>query len=251
MKIKVLNKTPPITDQEIFAKMDFQSLLQQRNAFLKARKSRRAYHFKAITTITILILLTAAISFFFYKKSKNKMAFIAPDHQLVPDWNHFPLDSEYTKEDPIPVATNTIKHTKEKIENSKKKPEASPTAKINKQEKSPKPISDKNTYKEAYPLVGMDSLLNYLSTHLDYPKDALGKSIPVYGTTIVYFTIDTTGAPNAIKIGNSLDPSFDKEAIRLILSMPQWEPARFNNKLTESHLSIPLSFKPKETDSNY
>ncbi|MFQ3213575.1 MAG: hypothetical protein ACJAT1_000843 [Marivirga sp.] len=251
MKIKIVYKNPPITDQEIIDRMNFHRLLQERNAFVKASNSKRVHRFKVISAFAMLLTLFGTIGFFFFENDKPKVAFVAPNSQLILDWQTLPLKNRPLADSISALESSPAIQTNKQSLASSKNIKIEITDKQIEEANTPKAIAYKSNYKEAYPLVGMDSLLNYFNTYLIYPKDTLSKSNPISGSATAFFTIDTTGKAIAIKIENSLGASFDQEAIRLIKGIPLWKPARLNDKLTESQLSIPLWFKPTEATTNY
>lgn len=88
---------------------------------------------------------------------------------------------------------------------------------------------------------GESELLRYLAKNLIYPQKAKQDSIE--GKVLVGFIIDKTGDVNHAKVLRSLSPECDSEAIRLILSMPDWTPAMHCNKPADVSYSIPVNFR--------
>ncbi len=110
-----------------------------------------------------------------------------------------------------------------------------------KEEKRIKP-SLQMGYDRAVPIVGMDSLSNYLNKNLQYPE-TVDKSNGIEGSVKVIFSITKEGEPSDIEIQNSLGKAFDEECVRLISNMPKWKPAIRNGKAVDSKVSLQLSFK--------
>ena len=67
---------------------------------------------------------------------------------------------------------------------------------------------------------GMDTLLRYISSHTDYPKDALKEGIE--GRVLVNFYVDTTGTITNTNILQGVNPSLDAEASRVVAALPPW-----------------------------
>lgn len=89
---------------------------------------------------------------------------------------------------------------------------------------------------------GEAALRNFIATNLSYPAEAQANGIQ--GKVIIRFKIDEKGYVRDIEIVKSGgDPSLDKEALRLIRSMPQWEPGYSNGKAASFIKTIPLNFK--------
>ena len=71
---------------------------------------------------------------------------------------------------------------------------------------------------------GEQKLQEYISQNLHYPNAAKNKLIQ--GKVVIRFVIFETGKVGKCKIIRSLDPDCDKEALRIIQSMPDWTPAK-------------------------
>jgi len=88
-----------------------------------------------------------------------------------------------------------------------------------------------------------ESTSAYFKKHMKYPQDAIDKNIN--GTTTIQFTIDEHGKVINPKITRRLYPSLDKEAIRLVQSMPQWIPAVHNEKHVKMTMEVDIDFSTK------
>nr|WP_294790896.1 energy transducer TonB [uncultured Mucilaginibacter sp.] len=79
---------------------------------------------------------------------------------------------------------------------------------------------------------------NYLSSNFKIPP---GKD-KIHGKIIVGFTITTQGRIKDVNIFQSVDKDLDKEAMRVISTMPDWEPAiQFNTPVSVKY-SVPIAF---------
>jgi TonB family protein len=87
------------------------------------------------------------------------------------------------------------------------------------------------------------ALAKYISTHIKYPEDALkaGKS----GTVLVTMRINTKGEIESAKIKKALFPSLDKEALRVVKGMPNWNPGTQDGKPVSCDIDLPIEFKMK------
>ena len=70
---------------------------------------------------------------------------------------------------------------------------------------------------------GKDSLAAYLKENLRYPQSAIKDSVE--GEVRVRFSVRPDGSISNVKVVSSVDPRLDEEAIRVVQSMPKWEPA--------------------------
>lgn len=90
---------------------------------------------------------------------------------------------------------------------------------------------------------GQDRLITYLSTFLRYPDDAIKDS--VQGIVLVEFKISTTGKVTNPRVLTSLSPSCDKEAVRVVSSMPDWIPGKSEGNPVNVIMKIPIVFRFK------
>jgi TonB family protein len=80
----------------------------------------------------------------------------------------------------------------------------------------------------------------YFFKNQKYPVHALLAGI--HGSTIVSFVVNKEGMVQDAKVVSGIDPELDMEAIRLVKSMPQWEPAYYKGKPIACMLVIPVDF---------
>lgn len=88
---------------------------------------------------------------------------------------------------------------------------------------------------------GEKALMQFLKDNVHYPEEAAEHKIQ--GRVVVHFVVSADGTINDVKIKDSVDPSIDKEAIRVVKSMPKWKPGRANGKYVNVHYSMPLTFR--------
>lgn len=88
---------------------------------------------------------------------------------------------------------------------------------------------------------GEGALLQYISTHVQFPADAV--ELCAQGRVIVGFVVGKDGALSDAKIIKSVEPSLDKEAICVIMSMPKWNPGKQNGKPVSVRYSVPFAFR--------
>ncbi len=88
---------------------------------------------------------------------------------------------------------------------------------------------------------GMDYLGEWLNQNLVYPEDA--EKAGIQGRVIIKFIIEANGTVTHPEIVRGLSLEVDKEAIRLVSSMPKWTPGKVNGKEVASYFTIPLVFR--------
>ena len=88
---------------------------------------------------------------------------------------------------------------------------------------------------------GMEALLAYLGKNIKYPVSAQENNIQ--GRSIVEIIVNKDGSISNPKIIKSLDPDCDKEAIRVIMTMPRWNPGKQRGKDVRVKYTIPVTFR--------
>lgn len=94
---------------------------------------------------------------------------------------------------------------------------------------------------------GEAALIKYVKDNLQYPADAIAESAE--GRVIVQFEIHADGSIGEVRIIRGRHPSLDKEAERIVKSLPNFIPAKSlkEGKPTQSWFVLPVIFKlPKE-----
>jgi len=90
---------------------------------------------------------------------------------------------------------------------------------------------------------GEAALKKYIDNSKDYPKRALEKGI--IGTVYVEFIISKSGKVKDAKIARGVDPDLNKEALRVVNTLPLWKPGRENGKPVDVTYTVPVEFDRK------
>lgn len=89
---------------------------------------------------------------------------------------------------------------------------------------------------------GAQAMYKYLSENVKYP--VIAQENGIQGRVICQFTVNKDGSLVDIEVVRSGgDPSLDKEAIRVIKSMPKWKPGKQRGKAVRVKYTIPVNFK--------
>jgi len=88
---------------------------------------------------------------------------------------------------------------------------------------------------------GDSELMRFLSSNLRYPPAAIENEIE--GRVIVKFVVGKTGNISDIQILKGIDPSCDKEAVRVVKSMPNWVPGMQNGNAVAVYFTLPILFR--------
>ena len=88
---------------------------------------------------------------------------------------------------------------------------------------------------------GPSALSQYLGSNLKYP--AVAEENGVQGRVLCKFVIEKDGSISNVRTIKSVDPSLDKEAIRLISSMPKWIPGKHKGQNIRVEYVYPVTFR--------
>jgi len=88
---------------------------------------------------------------------------------------------------------------------------------------------------------GQGALNEYLSKTIRYPVAAEENGIQ--GRVIVQFVVEKDGSITDVRVVRSVDPSLDKEAVRVAKSMPRWIPGKQNGSAVRVKFTLPVSFR--------
>jgi TonB family protein len=87
---------------------------------------------------------------------------------------------------------------------------------------------------------GVDALRSFVALTLKYPEDALKKGIS--GKVFVNFNVDKDGSVTNAKVVRGVDPSLDKEALRIVNSLPKWKPGQQAGEPVKVSYTLPVDF---------
>lgn len=88
---------------------------------------------------------------------------------------------------------------------------------------------------------GTSDLMKYLSANIKYPTVSAEQG--VQGKVVVQFVVGTHGEILNPVVVKSVDPHLDKEAIRVISTMPKWKPGKQRGKAVRVKYTVPVVFK--------
>lgn len=88
---------------------------------------------------------------------------------------------------------------------------------------------------------GDAALMSYISKNIKYPSIATENGIQ--GRVICTFVINRDGKVTNAEVIRSVDPSLDKEALRVINNMPAWKPGKQRGKPVRVKYTLPIVFR--------
>ena len=89
---------------------------------------------------------------------------------------------------------------------------------------------------------GEKKLIEYLRATVKYP--AVARANGIQGSVLVQFTVDKDGAIGDVTVLRSGgDPSLNREAVRVVNTMPNWIPGAKRGKPIRVRYTLPVSFR--------
>ena len=114
----------------------------------------------------------------------------------------------------------------------------------------PPPVSEVPDEPESEPFTTVDemplfpggdtALLNYISKNTVYPAAAKEKNIT--GRVVIQFCVSAKGSVTKVSVLKSVDPDLDKEAQRVIKTLPKFEPGKNDGLPVAVWYQVPISF---------
>lgn len=109
----------------------------------------------------------------------------------------------------------------------------------------PQPVNSNSVYDvvEQMPSFpgGFSGLRTYLNQNIRYPAEAQDNC--VQGRVVVSFVVGKDGHISDVTVLRSVDPSLDKEAVRVIRNMPRWSPGKQGGEPVRVRYNVPVSFR--------
>jgi len=88
---------------------------------------------------------------------------------------------------------------------------------------------------------GTNALLEYLKKNIKYP--AICRENNIQGRVLVQFIVNKDGSIVDCEVVKPVNPSLDKEALRVISGMPKWKPGSQRGKPVRVKYTVPVNFR--------
>lgn len=88
---------------------------------------------------------------------------------------------------------------------------------------------------------GQNALVQWLAQNIRYPENAVKNNIQ--GRVLIKFVVEKDGAITNISVARSVDKDLDNEALRIVMSMPKWQPGKMNAMPVRSYAILPITFR--------
>lgn len=112
------------------------------------------------------------------------------------------------------------------------------------EEKKPEPVKEEVfTAVEQMPQFpgGEAELLKYVANHIKYPTMAAENNIQ--GRVVVKFVVKKDGNVGDVVVLRGKDPDLDKEAVRVVKTLPRFIPGKMNGQAVSVWYTLPINFK--------
>ena len=87
---------------------------------------------------------------------------------------------------------------------------------------------------------GEAALRKFIANQVKYP--VIAQENGIQGKVYVNFVVDQRGNVTNAKIARGVDPSLDKEALRVVNNLPKWKPGMQRGKAVRVSYTVPISF---------
>lgn len=146
------------------------------------------------------------------------------------------VDKEGTEDRTAIAEKSTVATPEQVIPKIEKPAEPAPKA------EAPKEDIEKKIFTVAEQMPTFKGNVNqWLSNNLQYPPQAAENNIQ--GRVIVKFVVGRDGSVSQAQIARGVDPSLDREALRVVNSMPKWNPGMNNGQPANVWFTLPITFK--------
>lgn len=88
---------------------------------------------------------------------------------------------------------------------------------------------------------GQSALMQFLHDNMKYP--VVAQENGVQGRVTVQFVVEKDGSITDVHVLRGVDPSLDKEAVRVVKSMPRWTPGKQNGTTVRVNYRLPVLFR--------
>ena len=107
-------------------------------------------------------------------------------------------------------------------------------------EPEPEKVFDMVEQMPAFP-GGMHESMVYLRKNIKYPT--IAQENGTQGRVIIQFVVERDGTISDVRVARGVDPYLDKEAVRVVKSMPKWIPGKQNGKAVRVKFTVPVMFR--------
>ena len=94
---------------------------------------------------------------------------------------------------------------------------------------------------EAEFIGGAQALMKYIQTNIQYPPTSI--EMNEQGKVYLSFVVEPDGSISNVVVERGVSPDLDKEAKRVVRSMPNWKPGESKGKKSRTRCRLPINFQ--------
>ena len=94
---------------------------------------------------------------------------------------------------------------------------------------------------EAEFIGGAQALMKYISSNIQYPPTSI--EMNEQGKVYLSFVVEPDGSISNVVVERGVSPDLDKEAKRVVRSMPNWKPGEAKAKKSRTRCRLPINFQ--------
>ena len=249
MKYRFEKNRKQLSSDRVKSNMDFKKVMSKAGAAGSGKMNSPELHSKWSLSVSTTVLSTAAVMTFLVvagpallKSENNPLKWWATSDPI----EEVEKPQEIIVETPKKVTPPVLEIEEapvERIEVVEPVEKEVPQVELKEtvEEEAEESINYEDVLVRAYPLPDLESFLNAIDEELIYPEEARKDS--TQGFVRVFFKVNKEGVPEDFKINKSLGELFDNEAIRVLKTHRDWEPASFNGQAVDSYFTIKVLFE--------
>ncbi|MDD2299968.1 MAG: energy transducer TonB [Fermentimonas sp.] len=88
---------------------------------------------------------------------------------------------------------------------------------------------------------GNAAMMQFLSNNIRYP--VIAQENGIQGRVICNFVVERDGSITDVQVVRGVDPSLDREAVRVIQQMPRWKPGKQRGQAVRVRFTLPVVFR--------
>ena len=183
---------------------------------------------------------------YYYSDGSHKKDYLRTVYLIVTEINGKYLISDYevvedNNQEDEQEAQETEMPLEEKESQVKKEIEFKPQVT---EEREVTKAEDRNIYDNvdqipSFPS-GQRAMISWINRNLRYPAAAAENG--VQGTVVCSFVVERDGSITNVQVKQGIDPSLNKEAVRVLNQMPRWTPGRNNGSTVRVRCTVPVNF---------
>ena len=219
------------------AKMELAALEQAKKDQAERKKQQKKEEPKKVDVEKVVPETRATVKFTapVIKDDKDVKEEMPPMVKMNKETKAVGVENKEGTEDRTEVAARSTVATPEQIVPKIEKPVEAPKP-------EPKEEVENKIFTVAEQMPSFKGNVNaWLSSHISYPAVAAENGIQ--GRVIVKFVVGRDGSVSQAQVVRGVDPSLDREALRVVNSMPKWNPGMNNGQAANVWFTLPITFK--------